>query len=49
MPLGNWANIPQLLSPCTIKPMLPNKRNHRNGKPTHCNQEFPPSHLALLV
>ena len=29
---------PQPPSPCTIEPVLPNKRNHSNGKPVYHKQ-----------
>ena len=34
-----WARVPQLLKPVCLKPVLHNKRSHRNEKPTHCNKE----------
>ena len=37
-----WAHVLQLLKPARLEPMLCNKRNHRNEKPTHCNEKLPP-------
>ena len=34
-----WAHAPQLLKPVHLEPVLHNKRNHRNKKPVHCNEE----------
>ena len=34
----------QPLSPLTLKPVLPNKTSHREGKPTHCSKEKSPAH-----
>ena len=35
MPWGNQAHVPRLLSPCTPRPTLCNKRSHRSEKPAH--------------
>ena len=35
------ARVPQLLKPVCIKPVLLNKRSHRNEKPVHCIEEYP--------
>ena len=37
-----WACMPQLLKPVLLEPMLHNKRNHHNEKPTHRSEESPP-------
>ena len=37
-----WAHMLQLLKPVCLEPVLCNKRNHRNEKPTHRNEEWPP-------
>ena len=54
MPWSNEAHVPQLLSlrsraretqllkTARLKPVLHNKRSHRNEKPTHRNEEQPP-------
>ena len=34
-----WARVPQLLKPVPLEPELRNKRNHRNEKPEHHNEE----------
>ena len=34
-----WACEPQLLKPVRLEPVLRNKRNHRNEKPVHRNEE----------
>ena len=34
-----WARVPQLLKPARLKPMICNKRSHRNEKLAHCNEE----------
>ena len=36
-----WARVPQLLKPAHLKPMLRNKRSHRNEKPAVRNEEYP--------
>ena len=36
-----WAHVLQLLKPARLKPMLHNKRSHRNEKPTHHDEEQP--------
>ncbi|KAJ8779787.1 hypothetical protein J1605_012274 [Eschrichtius robustus] len=33
------AQVPQLLKPAHLEPMLHNKRSHHNEKPVHCNKE----------
>ena len=38
----SWSNsvcMLQLLSPCALEPVLPNKRGHDNEKPVHHNLE----------
>ena len=54
MPRSRWAHVPQLLAlrsgthepqllkPVHLEPVLRNKRSHRNEKPVHCNEEWPP-------
>ena len=54
VPWSNWARAPQLLSlhsrahepqlpkPMRLEPVLRNKRNHRNEKPAHRNEEQSP-------
>ena len=37
-----WARGPQLLKPACLEPVLHNKRSHRNEKPAHRNEEYPP-------
>ena len=37
-----WAHEPQLLKPARLEPMLHKKRSHRNEKPAHRNEEYPP-------
>ena len=39
---GSWAPAPQLLSLRALEPELCRRRSHRNEKPAHCNQEWPP-------
>ena len=34
-----WARVPQLLKTVCLESMLRNKRNHRNEKPMHRNEE----------
>ena len=34
-----WAHVQQLLKPTRLEPVLRNKRNHLNEKPTHHNEE----------
>ena len=36
---SHWAHEPQLLKPTRLELVLCNKRNHRNEKPTHHNEE----------
>ena len=36
-----WARMPQLLKPVHLEPTL-HKRSHRNEKPAHLNEEYPP-------
>ena len=36
-----WAHMLQLLKPARLEPVL-NKRSHRNEKPAHCNEDWPP-------
>ena len=38
-----WAHMLQLLKPSHSEPVLRNKRNRRNEKVTHCNEEQPRS------
>ena len=33
------AQVPQLLKPTRLEPVLRNKRSHRNKKPVHHNEE----------
>ena len=35
---GSWAHVPQLLSPCTLQPVLSSKRSHCDEKPVHCRR-----------
>ena len=35
------SHMPQLLKPACLEPVL-HKRSHRNEKPVHCNEEWPP-------
>ena len=54
MPRNNWARGPQLLSrrsrarepwllkPAQLEPVLRSKRSHRNEKPAHRSEEWPP-------
>ena len=37
--LCSRAHVPQLLKPVRLEPILHNKRNHLNEKPTHRNEE----------
>ena len=37
-----WAHVLQLLKPACLEPTLRNKRSHRNEKPAHRNEEYPP-------
>ena len=37
-----WAQVPRLLKPAHLQPVLCNKRRRRSEKPTHHNQEKPP-------
>ena len=37
--LRSRARAPQLLKPVCLKPVLRNKRSHRNEKPAHRNKE----------
>ena len=37
-----WANVPQLLKPACLEPMLLNKRGHCSGRPTHRDEGWPP-------
>ena len=37
-----WACVPQLLKPACLEPMLHNKRSHRNERPMHHSEEWPP-------
>ena len=37
--LNSWAHMRRLLKPMSLKPVLHNKRSHRNEKPAHCNRE----------
>ena len=37
-----WPRAPQLLKLARLEPVLCNKRNYRNEKPTHHNKEWPP-------
>ena len=34
-----WAQLPQLLKPMRLQPVLCNKRSHRNEKPAHRNEQ----------
>ena len=34
-----WARVPQLLKPVRLKPVLCNRRSHRDEKPVHRNEE----------
>ena len=36
-----WARVPQLPKPTRLEPMLYRKRNHRNEKPVHRDEELP--------
>ena len=40
-PMGHnyWAQVPQLLKPTHLEPVLHNKRGHRNEKPAHRSEE----------
>ena len=40
--LRSRAREPQLLKPTCLEPVLCNKRSHRNEKPVHRNEEWPP-------
>ena len=42
MPRGNKTNVPQFLKPLCLEPVLRNKKSHCIGKPTNCNEEWPP-------
>ena len=37
-----WAHVLQLLKPACLKTVLCNKRSHRNEKPAHRKEEWPP-------
>ena len=37
---GTWE--PQLLKPARLEPVLRNRRGHRNEKPAHPSEEWPP-------
>ena len=37
-----WARVPQLLKPALLEPVLCKKRSHRNEKPMHSKEEYPP-------
>ena len=34
-----WAQVPQLLKPVRLEPVLRNKRSHHSDKPVHRNEE----------
>ena len=44
--LRSRVREPQLLKPTHLEAVLPNKGSHRNEKPVHCNQEYPPLHAT---
>ena len=42
MPRSNWAQVPQLLRPTHLEPVLRNRRGHRSGRPADRGKEWPP-------
>lgn len=43
IPWGNYAYVPQLLSPPALQPELRNKRSHWSEKPMHHNRRVTPA------